>query len=61
MVGTRVEIHPRFDDWMRGDRFGTVVEVISRGERVRVRLDKSGNLRSYALEDIAWIDGGGWR
>jgi hypothetical protein len=55
MIGTRVEIHPRFDEWMRGDRFGTVIEVISRGERVRVRLDKSQKVRSYALADLAWI------
>jgi len=55
MIGTRVEIHPRFDAWMMGDRYGTVVEVISRGERCRVRLDKSSRVRSYALADLTWI------
>jgi len=55
MVGTRVEIHPRFDAWMMGDRFGTVIEIISRGERFRVRLDKSQRVRSYALDDLTWI------
>jgi hypothetical protein len=54
MIGTRVEIHPRFDAWMMGDRFGTVVKVL-RNERYQVRLDKSGRVRSYALDDLTWI------
>lgn len=42
--GMRVELHPGTDEWMRGDRYG---EVVERGTKTAViKLDKSGrNLR----------------
>lgn len=42
-VGDRVEIHPRFDLWMRGARFGTVRSVHETGNGrilIKVKLDK---------------------
>ena len=40
-IGTRIELHPSLDRWMRGDRFGTVVRVLNDG-RAEVKMDKSG-------------------
>ena len=56
-IGSRVQLHAATDDWMRGDRYGTVVgygrprlysdppngTIMSRP--VRVKLDKSGRVR----------------
>ena len=41
-VGDLVQIHPALDDWMKGDRFGTVVAP------GRVKLHKSGKIRRIA-------------
>ena len=38
-VGKRVELHPGTDLWMRGARYGTVLNVTSKG-LYRVKLDK---------------------
>lgn len=45
--GKRVELHPGCDRWMRGDRFGTVVDVITSkrkaaATRLCIKMDKSG-------------------
>ena len=49
--GERVEAHPATDAWMRGDKFGTVVQVLPMGrrpsERVIVRMDVSGRMLSF--------------
>lgn len=50
MPGQTVELHPRLDDWMRGDRFGTVLET--RRDRVVVGLHRSGLLRPYLPIDL---------
>lgn len=43
-VGDRVELHPATDLWMRGARFGVVVGMsLTPNDRVRVKLDKTGN------------------
>lgn len=46
--GDRAELHPATDAWMRGDRFGMVVDVLPMGrnpsERVLIRMDVSGKL-----------------
>jgi hypothetical protein len=48
--GERVQTHPATDDWMRGDRYGTVIAV---GRRyVAVRLDRSGRLRRFLPADL---------
>lgn len=46
-VGTRVQLHPATDAWMRGDRYGVVVK--GRGtNKVKVKLDKSGRTGYFA-------------
>jgi len=39
-VGRRIELAPHRDEWMRGDRFGTVTRVTGRG--FVVKLERSG-------------------
>lgn len=49
MIGKRVELHPATDQWIMGDRFGTVEKV---GRKfLHVRMDKSGRLYR-ALPDL---------
>ena len=56
-IGDRVQLHPATDDWMRGDRYGDVVNV-RRNLRtgallaVTVKLDKSGKRRRFAGERV---------
>ena len=67
--GTRVEIHPATDHWMRGDRYGTVVgygrarefATSGAGERfmarpVRIKLDKSGKVVRFHDDCVYVID-----
>lgn len=35
--GTRVEISPHFDLWMRGAKYGTVVKIVS--DEVHIKMD----------------------
>lgn len=53
-VGARVELDPCCDDWMRGDRYGTVVrvnrDINDHIASCLVRLDKSGDEHTYAVE-----------
>lgn len=64
-TGDRVELHPATDDWMRGDRYGTVVGFgrstpyrdKTTGETghaipVKVKLDKSGKTKRYHAENL---------
>jgi hypothetical protein len=49
IVGRRVEIHPRYDAWMAGDRFGEVVKV---GRKyLHVKMDRSGKIRKVSNDD----------
>ena len=49
-VGDRVKLHPATDRAMRGDRFGMVVKL---GRRyVHVELDRSGDVRPFAPENV---------
>lgn len=49
----RVELHPATDQWMRGDRYGTVQVV---GYRyVHVRMDRSGSITFAPPNTIARI------
>ena len=49
-AGKRVELHPRLDAWMLGDRFGEVVEV---GRKwVHIKMDRSGKVRKVAPDDL---------
>lgn len=52
--GTRVELHPATDAWMRGDRYGTVVGV---GRKyVHVRMDRSSLVRRVLPWMVSTID-----
>jgi hypothetical protein len=52
-VGDRVELHPATDRWIRGDRFGEVVKL---GRRyVHVKLDRSGDTRQFAPENVVLL------
>jgi hypothetical protein len=46
-VGDRVQIPAWHDDWMRGDRYGTVVKSVSGSQTVHVLADKSGKTRRW--------------
>lgn len=51
--GSRVELHPRLDAWMMGDRFGTVQKT---GRKyVHVLMDRSGRVRRIAPEDLTIV------
>lgn len=67
--GQRVELHPATDDWMRGDRFGTVIGYGRKREYVdtftkersmvrpiRVKLDKSGRVRRFHPDNLIAIE-----
>ena len=45
-VGDRVALCPSTDSWMRGDKYGEVISL-SRGERVRVKLDSGRIVRFH--------------
>ena len=51
-VGDRVELHPGTDLWMRGARYGTVIQrSLTNVDRVRVELDKRPG-RTYPVQKI---------
>lgn len=53
--GQRVQTHPATNSWMRGDRFGEVVQV---GRTlVRVKMDRSGLTISFSPKDLVRPDG----
>ena len=63
IIGDRVEIAPRFDDWMRGDRYGEIVGFRHQrlgGEEaqtyVQVQLDKSGKKPYYYPRDLTLVE-----
>lgn len=49
-VDDRVELPAHVDRWMRGDRYGTVVEI-SRS-RVHVRMDRSRDVLRVNAEQL---------
>lgn len=53
-TGTRVELHPATDAWMRGDRWGDIVAVSCRRGRVvySVRMDVSGRVLRVSQGNI---------
>jgi len=51
-VGSRVELAPHLDAWMRGDRYGTVSKVGRRTLTVSVKLDKSGRTRRFQPHNL---------
>jgi hypothetical protein len=53
-TGTRVELYPATDAWMRGDRFGEIIAVTCRRGHVRyrVKMDRSGRVLTVAQGNI---------
>jgi hypothetical protein len=46
-VGDRVQIPTWHEDWMRGDRYGTVVKAVPGSQTTVVLADKSGRRRRW--------------
>ena len=53
-IGQRVQLHPHFDDWMRGDRYGTVIKITK--QHIYVKLDVSKYIRKLTLDDVDYVD-----
>lgn len=53
-IGTRVQLHPVLDAWMRGDRYGVLVRVNPDGT-VRVKLDRSGRVVNLLARDVSEV------
>ena len=52
-LGSRVELHPGTDLWMRGARFGTVIgSSLTPVDRIKVRLDKLPHRTFSCSEDM---------
>ena len=49
-VDCTVEISPHYDLWMRGGKFGKVVDVYDDNARVRMHIDKK--CRTFPLVDL---------
>lgn len=54
-IGTRVEIAPHHDLWMRGARFGAITSYSPDGQYVYVKLDKVSSDRKFYVWDIERI------
>lgn len=57
VVGSRVELHPGTDAWMRGDRYGEVIGTTRDKRRYKVRMDKSGKMLKVSPNNIYNIIG----
>ena len=57
-IGTRVQTLPHTDAWMRGDRYGEVVGVVSnaRGTWYHVRMDRSDKVRHFHALNVEAVD-----
>lgn len=61
-VGSRVELHPATDDWMRGDRYGDVVGYGRKSAKfgghhpIKVKLDRSGRVKRYHPANLTVIE-----
>jgi hypothetical protein len=69
MIGKRVQLHAATDDWIRGDRYGTIVGVGRLREYVdslsgahtmvrpyRVKLDKSERVKRFHPDSLFFLD-----
>jgi hypothetical protein len=57
-VGDRVEIHPGYDAWMQGDRFGAIEEIEEdKDDRCTVRMDKSDRKLRMPMADLTPTEG----
>lgn len=53
--GTRVELHPATNAWMKGDRYGEVLGEGKNQSIIRVKMDKSGKTLSVLHANILRI------
>lgn len=55
--GIRVEVPPHSDHWMRGDRYGALVNTrwVGQTEYGYVRLDKSGKTVRFLASDLTLV------
>lgn len=54
-IGDRVQLHPATDAWMRGERFGEIVNLTrlrNSAPCIHVRLDMSGHTLRLAPDNI---------
>lgn len=66
--GQRVQLHAATDEWMQGDRYGTVVGFGRKREYIypdgtrqwtrplRVKLDKSGRVKRFHPDNVFPLD-----
>ena len=54
-VGQRVKAHPATDTFMRGDVYGTI-DLISRGPKRLVHVNRSGRRRRFAARNLLHAD-----
>lgn len=54
--GERVQLHPATDQWMAGDRYGTVTGGGKRGGAVRVKMDRSGKSVRVCAENLLYVE-----
>lgn len=55
VIGDRVQIPAWHDDWMRGDRYGTVVKSVPGSQTVHVLADKSKRTRRWNEEFLTKV------
>ena len=57
-VGQRARTLPHTDAWMRGDRYGDVVRVVSnpRGTWYHVRMERSAKVRYHHALNVEAVD-----
>jgi len=51
--GTRVQLHPATDAWMRGDRYGEIAKLGSK--YATVKMDTSGRNRRVAYDNLIYM------
>ena len=52
-TGTRVQLHPATNAWIRGDRYGEVVKIGSK--LISVKMDVSGRTLKLSLDNVRTI------
>ena len=55
IAGDRVEISPRYDAWMQGDKYGEVTRALRVSGVYFVKLDKTGRTGKLPAEDLKLV------
>lgn len=48
----RVQLHPATDAWMQGDRYGTIVRIVTDGKKIYVKMDRSKRILIVSPKDL---------